>query len=144
MLLSPCLLHNTRPPSAYNPLTHCNPGASQHAHNTQQQNLENRVIHDIMTVLMRADRNQDFTIGPNELNIIIFSLNNIDGIDFNEKLFRELLETHGEKYGDEEGQYRIDGAMRVIRNLLDDDVPEEYNVFNIRTDQLKEKLHSNK
>lgn len=94
-----------------------------------------------MTVIMRADRNQDFTIGPNELNVIIFSLKNIDGIEFNEKLFRELLEAHGDKYG-EEGTYKIDGAMRVIRNLLDDDVPEEYNVFNIRTEQLKEKLHN--
>lgn len=104
-----------------------------------KQNLENRVIHDIMTVLMRADRNNDFTIGPNELNMIIFSLNNIDGIEFNETLFRELLSTHGEKHGDD-GVHKIDGAMRVIRNILDPDDPEEYNVFNIRTEQLAEKL----
>lgn len=110
---------------------------------SHQQNLENRVIHDIMTVLMRADRNNDFSIGPNELNMIIFSLKNIDGIEFNETLFRELLSTHGEKYGDD-GVYKIDGAMRVIRNLLDPDVPEEYNVFNIRTEQLAEKLKQNK
>ena len=107
--------------------------------NKIKDNLARRVIHDIMTVLMRGDRDQDFSIGPKEMDVIIFNLNNIEGVDFNEDLFLELVKTHGDKYG-KDGVFQIDGAMRVIRNLLSDDVPPEFNVFNIRTDVLRDNL----
>jgi len=93
-----------------------------------KNNLEQRVIHDVMDVVFRSDRNRDFMIGPREIKELTMRLNNVAGIDFSEEKFLALL---GKKK-----KYTLSNIMDLMRNLLDDDVPEELNVIEVKPQDL--------
>jgi len=96
-----------------------------------QENLESRIIQDILTTVMRTDRNSDLMIGPKEKRALMFRLDQMTGVDFNADRFETLM-------GDEE-YVRIGKIMSVIRNLLDGDaLDSENNVFVLHPEQLKQ------
>eukprot|EP00559_Dactyliosolen_fragilissimus_P006565 CAMPEP_0184863658 /NCGR_PEP_ID=MMETSP0580-20130426/12087_1 /TAXON_ID=1118495 /ORGANISM="Dactyliosolen fragilissimus" /LENGTH=246 /DNA_ID=CAMNT_0027362113 /DNA_START=131 /DNA_END=871 /DNA_ORIENTATION=- len=96
-----------------------------------KENLESRIIQDILTTVMRTDRNSDLMIGPKEKRALMFRLDQMTGVDFNADRFETLM-------GDEE-YVRIGKIMSVIRNLLDGDaLDSENNVFVLHPEQLKQ------
>lgn len=94
-----------------------------------KENLKARVVHDTLDVVIRSDRNRDFMIGPREMQELMLRLNHVSGVDFKEDKFRALL---GKKK-----KYSLSNIMELLRNLLDDDVPEEDNVFDLKPEDLE-------
>mmetsp|Transcript_48156 Transcript_48156/g.145464 ORF Transcript_48156/g.145464 Transcript_48156/m.145464 type:complete len:258 (-) Transcript_48156:235-1008(-) len=93
-----------------------------------KENLKARVVHDVMSTIIRSDRNRDFMIGPMEMQELVMRLNNIGGIGFKEDKFKALL---GKKK-----KYTLSNIMELMRNLLDDDIPEEERICELKTDDL--------
>lgn len=93
-----------------------------------KENLKARVVHDVMDVIIRCDHDRDFMIGPREMKMLILRLNHVGGVDFKEDKFRALL---GKKK-----KYTLANIMELMRNLLDDDVPDAENVFELNTEDL--------
>lgn len=92
--------------------------------------LESSIIQQMITTVIRTDRDGDLKIGPIELKKLMHRLHAKPGFDFNEKRFLELL-------GNTDGQpVKIESIMKVIRNLKDDSVSEGNNVFVMRPEQL--------
>ena len=91
-------------------------------------NLEASVIQSILTALLDSDTDLDFSLSKKELNRLEVRLSNIPGIVFDRKNFRNYLAGM---------DLTMAHLMGLIRNLKDDDIPENDNIFHVRPDKLK-------
>lgn len=98
-----------------------------------KQNLEQAVIQSVVSVLIQSDANHDFTLGPAEIEMLVLRLNQIKGIQFDQANFRAVISQ------DVDGVIHVSEIMKILRNLLDDSVPEEDNIFHLQPDALLEK-----
>ena len=104
-----------------------------------KENLEAKVIQNLISVVMRSDNDKDFVIDPEEVDALILRLKNIDGVDFSEENFQKALEKAGydpTKVDVKKGGYSIQAVIEVIKNLMDDEVPAEDNIFTIQPEKL--------
>uniref|UniRef100_A0A7S2S7B0 Uncharacterized protein n=1 Tax=Eucampia antarctica TaxID=49252 RepID=A0A7S2S7B0_9STRA len=92
-----------------------------------KENLEARIAQDIITTVLRCDRDGDLALGKGEMNRLCFRLQSSAGYDFNDKKFRAVV---GKP--DVAGGYSIGKIMQVIRNLLDDKLSKEENIFELK------------
>jgi hypothetical protein len=92
-------------------------------------NLESSVIQMILTAILDSDTDEDFSLSKKELNRLQLRLSNIPGIDFDSQNFHKFLAGK---------DLTMAQMMGLIRNLKDDNVPENDNIFHIRPDMLKE------
>ena len=88
--------------------------------------LERQVLHDIVSTVVNTDRNQDFALNDAELGMLVMRLKAQKGVQFDETNFRKLVET----------PCTLASILKVVRNLMDDDVPEEENVFHLQPREL--------
>jgi uncharacterized membrane protein required for colicin V production len=86
-----------------------------------------------MGVVVQADADRDFCIGKSEMEVLILRLKMIQGIEFDEANFRKAVSM------DAEGIIHLSEIMKVLRNLMDDSVAEEDNIFHLKPETLLEK-----
>jgi hypothetical protein len=98
-----------------------------------KKNLEQEVIQNVMTVVVNADSNQDWTLGPSEMELLVMRLKAMPGIEFDETNYRKA--TSSSEKGDTMTLVEI---MSILRNLLDDTVAEEDNIFHLKPRALLE------
>jgi len=88
-----------------------------------KENIKAKVVQDILSSVLRTDRNADLSIGnAGELKQLMTRLKNMPGFQFHEDRFLQILGVPTEK------PIRIGKIMELIRNLLDDPNSQE-NVF---------------
>lgn len=88
-----------------------------------KENIKAKVVQDILSSVLRTDRNADLSIGnAGELKQLMTRLKNMPGFQFHEDRFLQILGAPTEK------PIRIGKIMELIRNLLDDPNSQE-NVF---------------
>lgn len=88
---------------------------------------------------MRSDNDRDFVIDPEEVDALTVRLKNIDGVDFSEANFHKALKKAGYDPATvdvKQGGYSVQAVIEVIKNLLDDDVADEDNIFIIKPEKL--------
>jgi hypothetical protein len=95
-----------------------------------KENISARIIQDILTTVLRTDRNNDLSLDERELNRLMVRLTVMPGFDFHEDRFLKVLG------GGNKGVFGIGEMMQVFRNLLDDTVPDQENVFVLQPKQL--------
>jgi len=91
--------------------------------------LKGRIMQCIIRAILMADRDRNFIITEKELENLVIRLGMINGVDFNETRFRQLFakrETHNVKT-----------VLAICRDLMDDNVPKEKNIFQIETRDLR-------
>lgn len=91
-----------------------------------KQNLERQVLNDIVSTVVNTDRSQDFALNDVELSMLIMRLKAQKGVQFDEANFRKLVEM----------PCTLASILKVVRNLMDDSVPEEENVFHLQPREL--------
>ena len=89
-------------------------------------NLERQVIQDLVTIVVATDRDGDFSLNEFELNELVLRLHGRQGVEFNEANFRKLVKAN----------CTLASIMKVIRNLMDDDVPEKDCVFHLNASEM--------
>mmetsp|Transcript_16962 Transcript_16962/g.21462 ORF Transcript_16962/g.21462 Transcript_16962/m.21462 type:complete len:276 (-) Transcript_16962:228-1055(-) len=94
-----------------------------------KKNTQAKIVQQLITTVLRTDRDLDLKIGPIELKNLMMRLDHQPGFDFHADRFMNLL-------GNTDEPVPIENIMRVIRNLKDDSVPEEENIFTIRPETL--------
>jgi hypothetical protein len=97
-----------------------------------KKNLERSVVQQVVSVVVQSDANRDFCLGPAELEILVLRLKAIKGIEFDETNFQKALSQ------DEDGIIHLAEIMNVLRNLLDDSVPEQDNIFHLKPQAILE------
>merc|ERR1739844_3321 len=94
-----------------------------------KKNVQAKIVQQMITTVLRTDRNLDLMIGPKELKNLMIRLDHTPGFDFHQDRFLNLL-------GNTDDPVPIGKIMKVIRNLKDDSIPEEENVFTVRPETL--------
>lgn len=75
--------------------------------------LKARLLHQILAVILRADREDDFVLSDTEMEILIIRMTMVNGVTVNQDLFREKLM--------ESEQRDIKSIMKMIRSAMDDE-----------------------
>jgi hypothetical protein len=96
-------------------------------------------MQDILTSILRTDRNNDLVIDDTELNRLMLRLTMMPGFDFHQDRFLTVLRgrtkiSNTTTKGDV--SYSIGEMMQVFRNLLDNSIPDHENVFVLKPKQL--------
>jgi hypothetical protein len=100
-----------------------------------EENVKSQIVQNLISVIFTADRDRDFIIDPEEVDGLKQRLTLIDGVDFSEENFNKALVTAGHdptQIDVKKGGYSIQAVIKVLRNLMDNDVPEEDNIFTIQ------------
>uniref|UniRef100_A0A7S2JPR6 Uncharacterized protein n=1 Tax=Leptocylindrus danicus TaxID=163516 RepID=A0A7S2JPR6_9STRA len=85
--------------------------------------IQGQVLQEVMRITLKSDRDKDYVLGVNELEILIVRMDLVAGIEFHEDRFR--------KWAAENAPITIKEILDVCRNLLDDTIPEEENFFDV-------------
>mmetsp|Transcript_20921 Transcript_20921/g.27503 ORF Transcript_20921/g.27503 Transcript_20921/m.27503 type:complete len:184 (-) Transcript_20921:132-683(-) len=98
-----------------------------------KENLEAKVMQNLISVVFSADSDGDFKIDPEEVEGLKLRLKTIEGVDFSEDNFEKAL-----KSASKDG-YDIQALLDVMKNLFDEEVADEDNIFTIKTETILEK-----
>jgi len=80
-----------------------------------------------MSVVLASDLDGTFTITGAEVDVLVLRMQNVEGITFHEETFRQKIdETDGS----------VEMIIQVVREMYNDDVPEEEQVFELDVNQV--------
>jgi hypothetical protein len=86
--------------------------------------INQQIMQQMLTIVVREDRDQSWTLRPTEIEKIIVRLGLVEGIEFNEGLFREKLNQDP----------TVSCVLKIIRSLLerDDEYQHGTPIFRIK------------
>lgn len=90
-----------------------------------ESNLKGNVLQNMLSVIVRCDKDGDFTIDPDELEDLIARMKEIHGVTVYEDRFREKVKASG-------GSLRA--VMDVVRTLLMDEDNTDDPIFTLSSD----------
>lgn len=93
-----------------------------------KKKLEAKISQDILSVVMQSDRDGDFTIDPNEIDILVLRLKNAQGVELEEEKFKQMLK---------DGGYHVSTVLNILKDMMDSDKKEEDKVVHINTKDIK-------
>jgi hypothetical protein len=93
-----------------------------------KKNLEKQVLTSLVSIVVNTDKDRDFELNDMELNTLIIRLRGVKGVAFDEANFRKTIP---------KAPVPLANIMKVVRNLLNPDVPEADNVFHMKPKELK-------
>lgn len=128
---------------------------------SMQDNLKADILQNLISVVLGCDNDGDMMLSDEEINNIILKLEGMNGVDLKEDLLREALVQNGRSLNgmnvivnaaavcDEKVKERYTivlnmyshssfhciAILDVARNLLDDNVPPEENVFIVKKEE---------
>ena len=88
-----------------------------------EDNRRISIIDNIFTVIIAMDKDGDFTLNDNEIDIITKKIESIGGMEIEDELFKQKIIEYGRD---------LDAVMKLLNGLLDDDpntAPEERKIF---------------
>jgi hypothetical protein len=108
-----------------------------------KENLEAQVMQTVMTTLFRSDRNKDLSLSRNELYIFQVRMQNMEGVEFNDETFMKYIDAVDD-VNDNDPTTKDDDTiplakiMQLLRNLMDDNLTPEENIFVLHPEYLIE------
>jgi hypothetical protein len=85
-----------------------------------KKSTKGRVIQNLISIIYRGDENADDMISVDEATNVIQGLSKIGGLKINEARLREAITGKS-----------IECVIDVVKNLLNDDVPEDQRIFEV-------------
>jgi hypothetical protein len=102
-----------------------------------EQSLQAKIIQTMLDVVIRVDNDYDFVIDKEEVDGLLLRLQSMEGVNFSEANFCKAIAKAGFNVEDvANGGFDLEAVMAVTKNLLDDQVPRDENIFEIKTDHL--------
>mmetsp|Transcript_30998 Transcript_30998/g.45545 ORF Transcript_30998/g.45545 Transcript_30998/m.45545 type:complete len:259 (+) Transcript_30998:210-986(+) len=90
--------------------------------NQMQKNLRANVLQNLLSVIIRSDTDQDFTIDESELDDLVRRIKRINGCELNEDRFRKAILDNGGS---------LQAVMDVAKNLLSNDTDKDNEIFTL-------------
>jgi hypothetical protein len=90
-----------------------------------RRKINQQVMQQILAIVVREDRDQNWTLRPLEVEKLIVRLGLVEGIEFNEQRFRQMLTQDP----------TVSSIMKILRSLLerDDEYQHGSPIFKIKT-----------
>jgi hypothetical protein len=89
--------------------------------NRMQDNLMADILQSLITVVLGCDKDGDLQLSDDEINSLIVKMEGIHGIHLKQDLLRTKLVEQGRS---------LNAILNVCKNVLDNDVPADQNIFN--------------
>lgn len=89
-----------------------------------RKNTQSQIVQQLITTVLRTDRDGDLKLNPIELKQLILRLSHQPRFAFHKDRFLKIV-------GDINEPVPVEKIMQVIRNLKDDSLSEDENIFNI-------------
>ena len=83
-------------------------------------------MQQLITTVLRTDRNSNLSIGPEEMKQLIISFEAQSSFTFHKFRFIQLI-------GGKNMDVPVEKIVAVIRNLKDDTIPEHKKIFSLKT-----------
>lgn len=83
-----------------------------------QSNLKTNVLQNLISLVLGSDVNQDNIVNETEVDELIRRIGNMTGVEIHEDKFRAAVVNK-----------HVNAVMDVIKNLLQDDLPEDERIF---------------
>mmetsp|Transcript_25688 Transcript_25688/g.37875 ORF Transcript_25688/g.37875 Transcript_25688/m.37875 type:complete len:267 (+) Transcript_25688:110-910(+) len=96
-----------------------------------KRNVQAEIIQNVLTIVLSSDIDSDNIIDPEEVNGLIVRIKFMEGFELNEVNFRKKL--------DKKGGCSLTAVFNIIKNLMDDKVPNEDNIFVIKPEEIHQK-----
>jgi hypothetical protein len=95
-----------------------------------RKKIQQRVMQQMLGVVVQADRDQDFALGAQEIELLVVRLGVVKGIEFNQKRFREMMAEDP----------TIHSVFKMLRSMQEGDDEYQYAqpVFVIKPPQSAE------
>ena len=94
-----------------------------------KKSLERQVMQQIIDAVVTSDKDGNFTLAPRETEMLKARLKNIGGVVLNQQNFDKMIAS-------DVNELTVSDVMNIVRNLLDDNVPMEDNVFVLDPESL--------
>lgn len=91
-----------------------------------QTNLRANVLQNLLSVIIRSDKDKDFQIDESEMDSLISRMRSINGVEVHEDRFRNAIQKSGGS---------LNAVIDVVKNLLSDDVDTDNEIFTIHEDE---------
>ena len=88
-----------------------------------RENYRAEIIDNIFDVMLALDKDQDFNLSDEEIDVITVKIEAIEGLEIDDALFKEKIIETGRN---------LDAVMKLLNGLLDDDpstAPEERKII---------------
>mmetsp|Transcript_15339 Transcript_15339/g.21366 ORF Transcript_15339/g.21366 Transcript_15339/m.21366 type:complete len:247 (+) Transcript_15339:58-798(+) len=85
-----------------------------------RENHQANVLQNLLSVILRCDTDGDFNMDDNEVDNLMVKLERIGGVKIRRDRFRSVMTNKS-----------IDSVMDVVKNLLQEDTPEDQKIFYI-------------
>eukprot|EP00978_Attheya_sp_CCMP212_P045469 scaffold348153_cov48-Attheya_sp.AAC.2 len=92
-----------------------------------KEHLEAVALQDILDVVIRSDKDEDFIIDPEEVNLLILRLQSSNGIEVEPEKFKALMAKKG---------YKLSAVLDVCRNLMDHNLEDSEHVIRVSSQGL--------
>lgn len=92
-----------------------------------EENHRGDLVDNIFTVILALDKDGDFTLNDDEIDLITKKIEKIEGVEIDDELFRAKIIEYGRN---------LDAVMILLNGLLDDDpttAPEERKIFTFKS-----------
>lgn len=87
-----------------------------------QSNYRAEVIDNVFEVILALDKDGDYIMDDDEIDIVIKKIERIENIEINDELIKQKIIETGRD---------IDAVMKLINNIIDDDPNTEPGMENI-------------
>jgi len=87
-----------------------------------ESNLKGNVLQNMLSVIVRSDKDGDFTIDNEELEDLIKNMKDMNGVTLYEDRFRKAIKDSGGS---------LKAVMEVVRNLLMDEAQSDEPIFTL-------------
>uniref|UniRef100_A0A7S1BR75 Uncharacterized protein n=1 Tax=Corethron hystrix TaxID=216773 RepID=A0A7S1BR75_9STRA len=93
-----------------------------------KKHLQIQVLQSLMDVVIKSDRDNDGVFSAQELKMVKVFIRNIRSVTFHEDRFDKIMDENP----------TLKNLMRIVRNLLDENVSEDERVFELHVDKFME------
>jgi len=93
-----------------------------------KEQMEARVLQDLISVLFQADRDSDYQIDPEEIDMLLLRFDNFTGVTYDADKFKAAMKKKG---------YNLNAVIDIVDNIFDKTLTDDQKIFKIDNDPKK-------
>lgn len=92
---------------------------------SMEENLKSNILQNLITVVLNCDTDGDMSLGDGEIESLIHKIQGMYGVDVDDEKAKKKIVDAGRS---------LNAVMELVRDLFDEDVPEEERIFKVEED----------
>ena len=99
---------------------------TEEIYDSMEENLKSNILQNLISVVLNCDTDGDMSLGDEEIDSMIHKIQGMYGVDVDDEMAKKKIVDAGRS---------LNAVMELVRDLFDEDVPEEERIFKVEADQ---------